>query len=74
MDDGRIQMDGTPKEVFPQVEKLHSLGLDTPQSTELAYLLRKEGFDIDGVVLTAEDCVEEIIKLWKSKVSADDKA
>ena len=43
IDDGEIVLDGTPKEVFKNVEKLKSLGLDVPQVTELAYELRKMG-------------------------------
>lgn len=70
MDSGRIVMDGKPEQIFPQVERLHSLGLDTPQATELAAELKKAGFDIDGVVLTVEDCVREIEKLWRNKVNS----
>ena len=46
IDDGEIVLDGTPKEVFKNVEKLKSLGLDVPQVTELAYELRKMGIEI----------------------------
>lgn len=70
MDSGRIVMDGKPAQIFPQVERLHSLGLDTPQATELAAELKKAGFGIDGVVLTVEDCVREIEKLWRNKVNS----
>ena len=70
MDSGRIVMDGKPAQIFPQVERLHSRGLDTPQATELAAELKKAGFDIDGVVLTVEDCVREIEKLWRNKVNS----
>ena len=70
MDSGRIVMDGKPEQIFPQVERLHYLGLDTPQATELAAELKKAGFDIDGVVLTVEDCVREIEKLWRNKVNS----
>lgn len=55
MDGGRIVMQGTPKEVFSNVEKLRSYGLDVPQSTELCHVLGiKEG------VLDVDECVEEI--------------
>ena len=70
MDSGRLEMDGKPAQIFPQDERLHSLGLDTPQATELAAELKKAGFDIDGVVLTVEDCVREIEKLWRNKVNS----
>ena len=46
MDKGEIVLDGVPREVFRNVEKLKSLGLDVPQATELAYRLRKAGLDI----------------------------
>ena len=72
MDSGRIVMDGGPSQIFPQVERMHSLGLDTPQATELAYLLKKSGFNIDGTVLTVDDCISEISELWRNKVGADD--
>ena len=50
IDDGEIVLDGTPKEVFKNVEKLKSLGLDVPQVTELAYELRKMGIEISDDV------------------------
>lgn len=59
MSQGEILMEGTPKEVFSQVEKIKELGLDVPQVTELAYELRKEGIDIRADVLS----VEELVKL-----------
>ena len=57
MDGGRPVMDGTPREVFTQVEKLRECGLDVPQSTELCHSLGiKEG------VLDVDECVEEIVR------------
>ena len=55
IDDGKVRMDGTPEEVFSQVEQVKALGLDVPQATELAYKL---GFD--KAVLNAEDCAQLI--------------
>lgn len=52
-------LDGTPKEVFKNVEKLKSLGLDVPQVTELAYELRKMGIEISDDVLTVDECFDE---------------
>ena len=49
MEEGRIVMEGSPREVFVKVEELKSLGLMCPQITELAYELRKEGIDIPPV-------------------------
>ena len=62
-DDGEIVLDGTPKEVFKNVEKLKSLGLDVPQVTELAYELRKMGIEISDDVLTVDECFDEIIRI-----------
>lgn len=59
MSQGEIQMEGTPKEIFSQVDKVKELGLDVPQVTELAHELRKEGIDITGDILS----VEELLKL-----------
>ena len=63
IDDGEIVLDGTPKEVFTNVEKLKSLGLDVPQVTELAYELRKMGIEISDDVLTVDECFDEIIRI-----------
>ncbi len=60
MSDGEILMEGNPKEVFSQVEKIKALGLDVPQVTELAYELRKEGFDIRADVLSVEELVGQL--------------
>ena len=63
IDDGEIVLDSTPKEVFKNVEKLKSLGLDVPQVTELAYELRKMGVEISDDVLTVDECFDEIIRI-----------
>lgn len=60
MEQGEIVMEGTPKEIFKQVEKMKALGLDVPQVTELAYELRKEGIEIREDVLSIEELVELI--------------
>ncbi len=59
MNQGEIVMEGSPREVFSQVDKVKELGLDVPQATELAYELRKEGFDIRQDILS----VEELLKV-----------
>ena len=56
MDGGRVVMQGTPKEVFSDVEKLRSYGLDVPQSTELCHVL-----GIKDGVLDVDECVDEIV-------------
>ena len=63
MDDGRILMDGTPREVFARVDELRSVELDVPQPTELCYLLRKQGVNLPADILTAEECAEALALL-----------
>lgn len=60
IENGRVVLDGTPNEVFSQVEKVKKFGLDVPQVTELAYLLKKSGINIKGNILTIEDLVSEL--------------
>ncbi len=55
IDDGGIVLDGTPKEVFSNVEKIKELGLDVPQVTELMYLLKKQGISVKELPLTVEE-------------------
>ena len=63
MDGGRIAMDGTPKEVFRNVERMKKLGLDVPQATELAYRLRKKGFKLPEDILDENECAEAVLKV-----------
>lgn len=58
MEQGEIVMEGTPKEVFKQVDRVKELGLDVPQVTELVYELRKEGIDLKEDILSIEELVE----------------
>ncbi len=62
MDKGRIFMEGTPKEIFSQVDALKKIGLDVPQSTYLAYELNKEGVALPQGILNEKECIGEIIK------------
>lgn len=57
MDDGRILLDGAPKEVFRHVETLKSVGLDVPQPTELVYELNRAGFSLPDDLLEEDECV-----------------
>ena len=63
MEKGRIIMDGTPREIFSQVDKLKEHRLDVPQATLVADELRKAGLPIPAGILTREELVEEIMKL-----------
>jgi energy-coupling factor transport system ATP-binding protein len=60
MDDGKVTMEGTPREVFSQVDRLKELRLDVPQVTLLAHELRKEGFPIPEGILTKEEFREAL--------------
>ena len=66
MDHGKVVMEGTPKEIFSQVEKLKSYRLDVPQVTILADELRKRGLDIPAGILRKEELADCIgVKIWK---------
>ena len=60
MDQGKIAMEGTPKEIFSRVEELKELRLDVPQVTLLAYELQKSGLQIPAGILTTEEFVEAL--------------
>ena len=64
MDKGKIVMEGGPREIFSKVEKLKELRLDVPQATELAYKLYKQGVPIPKGILTSEELVEAICRLF----------
>ncbi|MCQ4772642.1 energy-coupling factor transporter ATPase [Lacrimispora saccharolytica] len=68
MDQGKVLMQGTPKEVFSRVEELKEHRLDVPQVTMLAHELRKSGLNIPEGILTREELIWELVKL---KTTAD---
>ena len=63
MDQGRIEMQGTPREIFSRVKELERLRMGVPAATKLAYELRKAGVNIRSDILTAEELAEEICRL-----------
>lgn len=63
MDDGHIVMNGTPREIFTQVDRLKELRLDVPQATELAYELKKAGVPIESGILTIEELEKALAAL-----------
>jgi len=67
MDQGRIVMQGTPRQVFSRVEELKAYRLDVPQATLLAYELRQAGLPLPEGILSREELVEEICRL-KQKI------
>lgn len=62
MDEGKVVMDGTPREIFSRVEELKSYRLDVPQVTELAYELQQSGMALPSGILTTEELVEELCR------------
>ena len=60
MNDGKIVADGTPAEVFSQVELLRSVGLSVPETTELLYALRADGFDLPLDALSIDQCAKAL--------------
>ena len=64
MDEGKIVMDGTPKEIFSQVERLKAYRLDVPQVTELAYELKQKGVDLPEGILTREELMRHLLPLF----------
>ena len=63
VDKGRKLLEGTPKEVFKNVDLLKKIGLDVPYMTELASLLREEGLDLDDDILTVDEMVDKLCQL-----------
>ena len=63
MDSGKLVMDGSPREVFQNVERLKEYRMDVPLITELAHKLQKKGFPIEKTILKKEELEEELFKL-----------
>ena len=60
MDDGKVVMDGAPREVFTHVGELRSMGLTVPDTVALLYDLRQEGLDVPLTALTVEECADAV--------------
>jgi len=63
---GKVAADGTPEEVFSQVELLHNIGLAAPESVELCWELNKQGFDLPLDKLDPEKCAQALYDLVKA--------
>ncbi len=63
MDNGKIIMEGTPKEIFSRVDDVRELGLDVPQVTLLAHMLKNEGIDIEVDIIKIDEMVERLCQL-----------
>ena len=66
LDKGKVAADGTPKEVFSQVELLHSIGLASPETVELCWELKRQGFDLPLDALEPEECAQALYDLVKA--------
>ena len=62
INDGKIALDGTPRQVFSKVDTLRKMGLEAPQGNELILELARAGIKIDGPSLTEEECIETLYK------------
>ena len=67
MDDSRLLLDGTPKEVFADTEKIRSIGLDVPQTCMLAKMLKEDGINLKNDLLSIDELVENIDDLLKGQ-------
>jgi energy-coupling factor transport system ATP-binding protein len=65
MDEGKIIMQGKPKEIFTKVKELKRVGLSVPETTELVAELSEEGIDVRHDILTVEECTDELYRLLK---------
>jgi len=65
MNKGRLVADGTPRELFRQVEMMESVGLGVPQAAKLCAELRRRGIDIPDDLYTLEDVQTHLLRLWK---------
>lgn len=63
MNDGKISIEGTPKDIFSKIELLRKYGLDIPQATELAERLRLSGYDVPSGVVNNEECIVALERL-----------
>lgn len=69
MDHGRVQFDGTPKEVFIHYKELESMGLAAPQVTYLMHHLKEKGILVSSNATTVEDAKRELLRLWERKTA-----
>ena len=66
LDKGKVAADGTPREVFSQVELLHSIGLASPETVELCWELNRQGFDLPLDALEPKECAQALYDLVKA--------
>ena len=71
MNEGRVAMDGAPREVFAQVEKLKSIDLTVPDTVELLYELRGAGCDLPLTAITVDECADAIARCFGKSAKED---
>ena len=67
MDHGHVVMQGTPKKIFSQVDKLKEYRLDVPQVTELAYELKQAGLDLPDGILTMDELMDKLLPMFREE-------
>lgn len=67
MDDGKLVMDGTPREIFSRVKELKEYRLDVPQVTELAYELKQAGLDLPDGILTMDELMDKLLPMFREE-------
>ncbi|MBD5524518.1 MAG: energy-coupling factor transporter ATPase [Lachnospiraceae bacterium] len=72
MDKGKVAMEGTPREIFSQVERLKELRLDVPQVTLLAYELQQRGVELPDGILTVEELTQHLCQKYAIKYGNED--
>ena len=71
MNEGRVAMDGAPREVFAQVERLRAIGLTVPDTVELLYELRGAGCDLPLTAITVDECADAIARCFGKSAEED---
>ena len=71
MNEGRVAMDGAPREVFAQVERLRAIGLTVPDTVELLYELRGAGCDLPLTAITVDECANAIARCFGKSAKED---
>ena len=61
---GEVRLDGSPEQVFSQVDKLHQIGLRAPETVELCYALNGQGYSLPLDRLSADDCAQTLLEVF----------
>lgn len=70
MNKGKVELTGTPREIFKHEQRLHEIGLGVPKIVSLLNILRDKGYEIDQDIITMDEAKEEILKLIRRKSNA----